>query len=285
MAEKYSTVLQLAADTEKKVAGSPEEWFRFMDTAGRFCKYTFQEQLLIYAQRPEAAACAPVAVWDRMGCWINRGAKGIALIDTSSPRQKLKYVFDMADVTPERRKNGRLPYIWSVKTEHEQAVIDALEAVYGKTDARYPFADRVMELMMEAAKGIYEESARKIAPYVKGSLLEGEEWHPFSVTVYGAMLESAYCEVMGACSYDSRPRNFSFHDIKYFNTHETLCMLGNEVSEFARPVIAEIGRVVREYDMHRETARTAQGHAAEKNAGPEQKGLASPPENSYNALN
>ena len=284
MAEKYNTILQLAAETEKKVTGSPEEWARFMDTAGRFCKYTFEDQLLIYAQRPDASACAPITVWDRMGCWINRGAKGIALIDTASPRQKLKYVFDMADVTPEREKNGRFPYLWSVKPEHEQAVIDALEAVYGKTDAEYPFAYRVMELLMEAAKGIYEESARRIAPYVEGSLLEGKEWRPFSIRVYGAIVESAHCEVMGACGTGSRPGNYSFHDIKYFNTHETLCMLGNEITAFARPVIAEIGRVVREYERNRETDRTVQAHIEEKNTGKAQKSLASEPESGYNAL-
>ena len=284
MAEKYNTILQLAAETERKVTGSAEEWRRFMDTAGRFCKYTFQDQLLIYAQRPGAAACAPITVWDKMGCWINRGAKGIALIDTASPRQKLKYVFDMADVTPERKKNGRLPDIWSVKPEHEQAVMDALEAVYGKTDAQYPFADRIMELMMEAARGIYEESARRIAPYVKGSRLEGAEWRPFSVRVYGAMVESAYCEVMGACGSDIRPQKYSFHEIKYFNTHGTLCMLGNEISAFARPVIAEIGRAVREYEKQREETKTAQGNIQEKSAGQGQKSLASAPETGYNAL-
>lgn len=284
MADKYNTILQLAAETEKKVTGSAEEWRRFMDTAGRFCKYTFQDQLLIYAQRPGAAACAPITVWDKMGCWVNRGAKGIALVDTASPRQKLKYVFDMADVTPERKKNGHLPYIWSVKPEHEQAVIDALEAVYGKTDAQYPFADRVMELMMEAAKDVYEESARRIAPYVKGSRLEGEEWRPFSVRVYGAMLESAYCEVMGACGSDIRPQKYSFYDIKYFNTHRTLCMLGNETNAFARPVIAEIGRAVREYEKQREETKAAQENIEEKSAVQEQKSLASAPETGYNAL-
>ena len=284
MAEKYNTILQLAAETEKKVTGSAEEWRRFMDTAGRFCKYTFQDQLLIYAQRPDAAACAPITVWDKMGCWVNRGAKGIALVDTASPRQKLKYVFDMADVTPERKKNGRLPYIWSVKPEHEQAVIAELEAVYGKTDAQYPFADRVMELMMEAARGIYEESARKIAPYVKGSRLEGEEWRPFSVRVYGAMVESAYCEVIGACGYDTQPQKYSFHDIKYFNTHGTLCILGNEINAFARPVIAEIGRAVREYEKQREETKAAQENIEEKNVVQEQKSLASAPETGYNAL-
>lgn len=284
MAEKYNTILQLAADTEKKVTGSAEEWRRFMDTAGRFCKYTFQDQLLIYAQRPRAAACAPITVWDKMGCWVNRGAKGIALVDTASPRQKLKYVFDMADVTPERKKDGHLPYIWSVNPEHEQAVIDALEAVYGKTDAKYPFADRVMELMMEAAKGVYEESARRIAPYVKGSRLEGEEWRSFSVRVYGAMLESAHCEVMGACGSDIRPQKYSFYDIKYFNTHGALCMLGNEINAFVRPVIAEIGRAVREYEKQKEETKVVQTHIEGKNAGQGQKSLASTPETGYNAL-
>lgn len=123
MAEKYNTILQLAAETEKSVSADRDAWYRFMDFAGHFIKYPFQEQILIYAQRPGSRACASIKVWDSMGCWLNRGSRGIALIDTAASRPKLKYVFDMADVTPEKNKNGRLPDLWSVKPEHELVAI------------------------------------------------------------------------------------------------------------------------------------------------------------------
>ena len=169
MAEKHSTILRLAAETEKNITADRQEWLRFMECAGRFSRYPFRDQLLIYVQRPDARACASIKVWDSMGCWINRGAKGIALIDTEAPRPRLKYVFDMADVMPEKEKNGYLPEIWSVKPEHEQAVMEALEASYGETNAQYPFRDRLAGIVIEGAKGCYKKAADRIVPHIGGS--------------------------------------------------------------------------------------------------------------------
>ena len=284
MAEKYNTILQLAAETEKSVAADGAAWHRFMDFAGRFIKYPFQEQILIYAQRPGSRACASMKVWDSMGCWINRGSSGIALIDTAAPRPKLKYVFDMADVTPEKAKNGRLPDLWNVKPEHEQPVMELLEAVYGKTDAQYPFGDRIAELMMEAAKGRYEKAAERLAAHVEGSLLDGMEKRKLQLTVFEMLMESAVCAVISACGTGHHPAGYGFRNIHKFNTPETLHIIGDEINALVRPVVAEIGRTVRAYEKQKETEKSGQGRGDEKNTPAMQKSLASAPERDYNAL-
>jgi len=110
MANKLYEMQKLTADVSRDVSASPEEWMKFLDTAARLYRYTFPEQLLIYAQRPEATAVASMEIWNkRMYRWINRGSKGIALIDnTSGPRMKLRYVFDIQD-THKVKNLGRDP--------------------------------------------------------------------------------------------------------------------------------------------------------------------------------
>ena len=99
-------------------------WTGFLSTAGRLYKYPFEEQLMIHAQRPEAVACAPLETWNNpMNRYVKRGSKGIALLDNTGGRPKLKYVFDVSD-THEGRRNSRRPFIWELKPEHEAVVLE-----------------------------------------------------------------------------------------------------------------------------------------------------------------
>ena len=114
MAGKYHYISALAEMTAADIVKNENEWIRFLTTAARLYKYPFNEQMLIYAQRPDATACASLETWnEKMNCWVNRGAKGIALIDTDSERPRLKYVFDVSDVHKARRI-GRAPYLWEL---------------------------------------------------------------------------------------------------------------------------------------------------------------------------
>ena len=119
---------QLTEEVAKDVAASPQEWMRFLNTASRLYKYTFPEQLLIYAQRPEATAVASMEIWNqKMYRWIKKGSKGIALIDnTSGPKTKLRYVFDVQD-TYKVRNLGKDPQLWNLPMEGEQLVADYLQ--------------------------------------------------------------------------------------------------------------------------------------------------------------
>lgn len=111
---KYQTISALAEYTARNVAQSEDNWKHYLTTAARLYKYPFNEQMLIYAQRPDVTACASLETWnEKMNCWVNRGAKGIALIDTDSERSRLKYVFDVSDVHKARRI-GRAPYLWEL---------------------------------------------------------------------------------------------------------------------------------------------------------------------------
>ena len=154
---KYQTISALAEYTARNVAQSEENWKHYLTTAARLYKYPFNEQMLIYAQRPDATACASLETWnEKMNCWVNRGAKGIALIDTDSERPRLKYVFDVSDVHKARRI-GRDPYLWELKEEHKAPVLAQLEKTYGATDVNMPFEERIMEIADRIAQDYYEE--------------------------------------------------------------------------------------------------------------------------------
>ena len=108
MANRFNEIVRLAQETFGRVSSSPGDWVDYLRTAARNYRYSFKDQLLLYAQRPDARACASIELWNnRMHCWVNRGAKGIALIDDSSPRPKLKYVFDFYDQCLLIGKDGR----------------------------------------------------------------------------------------------------------------------------------------------------------------------------------
>ena len=126
MANKTQAYLQMSQDTARQITGSYQKWTEFLSTAGRLYKYPFPEQLMIYAQRPEATACAEYDFWNkRMRRYIRRGATGIALIDTSRGKPVLRYVFDVAD-TGRMNERGLDPNLWKYREEHRDAVTAAL---------------------------------------------------------------------------------------------------------------------------------------------------------------
>ena len=123
VSKKYHMVSELAKKTAKRIARDGEEWAKFLNTAARLYKYPFEDQMLIYAQRPGARACASLETWnEKMSCWVNRGAKGIALIDRRSGRPRLRYVFDVSDVH-KARWIGRYPHLWKLEERHKNDVL------------------------------------------------------------------------------------------------------------------------------------------------------------------
>ena len=116
---KMNDIRFLARETAKEVSGSPRDWMRYLDTASRLNRYHFADTLLIHAQRPDATACAELEVWnEKMRRWVNRGAKGIALIDDTGPRRKLRYVFDVSDTHMVR--GGKTPFLWQFEERHQK---------------------------------------------------------------------------------------------------------------------------------------------------------------------
>ena len=154
---KYEKISVLAKETARSIGENKESWMNYLDVASRLYKYPFEDQILIYAQRPDATACAPLEMWnEKMFCWVNRGAKGIALIDQESDYPRLRYVFDVSDVHKARRI-GKSPFIWNIREEHEEGILAALERIYGTTNQDSSFEDRIYQISKRIADDYYEE--------------------------------------------------------------------------------------------------------------------------------
>lgn len=126
MPSKVQLYAQMADRTAEQITGSYQKWTAFLTTAARLYKYPYNEQLMIFAQRPEATACAEYDLWNKqMRRYVRRGSKGIALVDTSSDQPKLRYVFDVSDTSG--GENSRRPYLWEYRQEHREVVSAALE--------------------------------------------------------------------------------------------------------------------------------------------------------------
>ena len=139
MPNKTEQFAQIADQTAVRLTASWQEWAAFLTTASRLYKYPYHEQLLIYAQRPDATACAEYDLWnEKMGRYVRRGSKGIALVDDSGDRPRLRYVFDVSDTGT--RPNSRRPWLWTMEPEHVIPVAAMLERQYGVADPDLPQA-------------------------------------------------------------------------------------------------------------------------------------------------
>ena len=276
---KYDVISALSEETSKRVTRNEESWKKYLNTASRLYKYPFKDQLLIYAQRPDATACASIEIWnEKMHCWVNKGAKGIALIDEEgSPYTGLRYVFDISDVHKARRI-GRFPQLWEMREEHQEAVLDRLEGIYGETNRQAGFTDRIREIAARIALDCYEELASDMEYLKEGSFLEELDGLNIAVRVRETLADSIAYTVLKRCGMEDAElaEEIQFPYIHEFNTVETLSHIGNSISDLSKPVLMEIGKAIGAYD--REHAR----NEASKNLV--QKGLANTSDTRYNAL-
>ena len=276
---KYDLISALSAETSKEVARNEESWKKYLNTASRLYKYPFKDQLLIYAQRPDATACASIEIWnDKMHCWVNKGAKGIALIDEEgSPYTGLRYVFDISDVHKARRI-GRFPQLWEMKEEHQEAVLDRLEGIYGDTNKEAGFTDRIREIAARIAQDCYGELASDMEYLKEGSFLEELDELNVAVRVRETLADSIAYMVLKRCGMDDAElaEEIQFPYIHEFNTVETLSHIGDSISDLSKPVLMEIGKAIGAYD------RAYARNEASKNLV--EKGLANTAGTRYNAL-
>ena len=294
MAGKYHYISALAEMTAADIVKNENEWTRFLTTAARLYKYPFNEQMLIYAQRPDATACASLETWnEKMNCWVNRGAKGIALIDTDSERPRLKYVFDVSDVHKARRI-GRDPYLWELREEHKAPVLAQLEKTYGATDVNMPFEERVMEIADRIVQDYYEELLPELNYVKEGSFLDDLDELNLGIRWRETLASSISFTLLSRCGADMDlwKDDMNFEYIHEFNNTKSLAVIGNATTEMCKPLLMEIGRTIGAYE--RQIARqNASNKAREKAAGEHigsheekvEKGLANAPEADYNALN
>ncbi|MBO5351702.1 MAG: DUF3849 domain-containing protein, partial [Lachnospiraceae bacterium] len=274
---KYKLISALAEETAKEVVRNEESWRRYLNTASRLYKYPFKEQLLIYAQRPDATACASIEIWnEKMHCWVNKGAKGIALIDEDS-FSGLKYVFDISDVHKARRI-GQFPNLWEMREEHMEAVISRLEKTYGDTDREAGFVGRIREIAGRIAEDCYKELASDMEYLKEGSFLEELDELNVEVRIRETLADSIAYTVLKRCGMEESElaEEINFPYIHEFNTVETLSQLGSNVSDLSKPILMEIGKAIGVYEREKAENRTAENFV--------QKGLANTSETRYNAL-
>ena len=289
MVTKYQMISYLAEDTAKEIAKNGQEWTRYLTTAARLYKYPFNEQILIFAQRPDATACASLELWnEKMNCWVNRGAKGIALLDTENSYTRLKYVFDVSDVHKARRI-GRDPSLWELREEHKETVLAQLEKTYGETDKNSSFEQRIMEISNRIALDYYEELLPEIEYVKEGSFLEELDELNVGVRLRDTLSSSIAYTILSRCGADMElwKDEQGFEYISDFNTMKTLSVVGTATTDMCKPLLMEIGRTIGAYDR-----QIARRKAQEKaNAGRTQtslenteKVLANEADTDYNAL-
>ena len=245
---KLNNIRNLAYSGAGSVSSSPQDWMRFMDTASRMYRYSFLEQLLIYAQRPEATACATLDTWNqKVGRWVNRGAKGIALIDDATQPERLRYVFDIADTHAVRGAPD--PYIWRLDDRHKKRFLAYLSSTYNLPDvssimlALEQVAEQVTdEYLEDAMDGIEQE--------MTGSLLATLPEEARRETFRAVFRNSIFYEVARRCGLnpESYLHESDFRGIQFFNRLGTLTVLGNAVSNLTEIILMDIGREIRAWD-------------------------------------
>ena len=247
MANKLYAMEQLTEEVAKDVAASPQEWMRFLDTASRLYKYTFPEQLLIYAQRPEATAVASMEIWNqKMYRWIKKGSKGIALIDnTSGPKTKLRYVFDVQD-TYKVRNLGKDPQLWNLPVEGEQLVADYLQEQLSLEDTEGGLAESLHQAAKESMQEWLPDALEELRLDVTGTFLEELDEQNQEVEFRELMTNSVWYVLLNRCGLDVQEYLDAedFRHITDFNQLKILGHLGSAVNEISRPVLMQIGRYV-----------------------------------------
>lgn len=171
MPSKIQTLAALSRETGQRIVSSPEEWQAFLRAAARLYKYPFEEQLLIYAQRPDATACAKIEQWNKSiyRRWVKPGAKGIALIDTTGAYPRLKYVFDAADTR--ETMYSRPLRLWQYRAEYAQQVSEELQNHFGETDAAPDFKTQLRAIISNATEDNIQEYAAALSEQTENSHL------------------------------------------------------------------------------------------------------------------
>lgn len=247
MVNKLYAMEQLTEEVAKDVAVSPQEWMRFLNTASRLYKYTFPEQLLIYAQRPEATAVASMEIWNqKMYRWIKKGSKGIALIDnTSGPKTKLRYVFDVQN-TYKVRNLGKDPQLWNLPVEGEHLVADYLQEQLSLEDTEGGLAESLHQAAKESMQEWLPDALEELRLDVTGTFLEELDEQNQEVEFRELMTNSVWYVLLNRCGLDVQEYLDAedFRHITDFNQLKVLGHLGSAVNEISRPVLMQIGRYV-----------------------------------------
>ena len=248
MTSKVQFYSAMASYTATHLTDSWQKWTAFLTTASRLYKYPFHEQLMIFAQRPDATACAEYNLWnDTMRRYVRRGSKGIALVDNSREKPRLRYVFDISDTG--LRKNSRHPFLWELRPEHEAAVAQALTERFGAPPENN-LAEQLESIAAQLVSEYWVEHKRDILDIVDGSFLEGYDEFNIGVQFRNAATVSITYSLLSRCGLE--PEGYFDHEdflsIFDFNTPEAVAALGTAVSQSNQQVLRQIGITIQNYE-------------------------------------
>ena len=257
MPTKAELYAQMADKVATQLTGSWQEWAGFLTTASRLYKYPFHEQLMIYAQRPDATACAEYDLWnEKMGRYVRRGSKGIALVDDSGDRPRLRYVFDISDTGT--REHSRTPWLWQLEERHLDSVQAMLERTYDVSGD--DLAGQLTEVAGKLAEEYWTEHQQDFFYIVDGSFLEEYDEYNIGVQFKAAATVSITYALMSRCGLEPE-RYFDHEDfmaIFDFNTPSTIGALGTAVSQINQQVLRQIGVTVRNAEREANQERSKQ---------------------------
>lgn len=254
MASTLQEIQYLAGFEAKKLSSSPRDWMGYLGTAAKLYRYPFSDTMLIHAQRPGATACVSLEDWnEKVGRWVRRGAKGIALLDDSGAKTKLKYVFDVSDTR--LVQGGWTPVLWKMEERHEAEVTAYLSDTYGlKGKEAAGMGPALMEISSRIAGDNLKEAMRGLDYEVEGTYLEGLGEDAVRVNFRELLKSSIFYAASLRCGLD--PMEYleegDFVGITDFNTPAVLAVLGNAISSLMEPLLQGIGRTVKEICMKEE---------------------------------
>ena len=255
MPSKTEEYLALAQRTANGLTRYWESWTAYLTTASRLYKYRFEDQLMIYAQRPDATACADYDIWNnRMNRYVRRGSKGIALLDESSGYPRLHYVFDVSDTGV--RRNSRDPDLWQYNDDLKQPVSDALTAAYGISHER--FSQQLADIAGKLVADYWDNNSEDIRAIVDGSFLMDYDSTGLEMQFKSAAAISVTYTLLERCGFE--PDGFfdkdSFQTIYDFSTPDTVYALGAAVSDISREVLRTVERAVKTTIRRRNNERS-----------------------------
>ena len=256
MPSKVQLYAQMADRTAEQITGSYQKWTAFLTTAARLYKYPYNEQLMIFAQRPEATACAEYDLWNKqMRRYVRRGSKGIALVDTSSDQPKLRYVFDVSDTSG--GENSRRPYLWEYRQEHREVVSAALEQRFD-VSGENGLADQLERVAAQLVDEYWHDNWCDIVGIVDGSFLEDYDEFNIGAAFRNAAAVSTTYALLSRCGM--QPGDYFEHEdflnVFDFNTPQTVAALGTAISQSSELVLRQIEVTIKNYEREKIAERS-----------------------------
>ena len=250
MARKYELISELYDRTCKTVVSNPQSWQKFLESACRNYKLRFDEQLLIFAQRPDATAVLEIERWNTsFGRWVNKGAKGIAVFeDADRSRQRLTHYFDISD-THESRYSRPVP-LWNMRDEYDASVIETLESTFGELENKSSLSNAVMSAAQNAAEDNLPDYLNDLVYISEDSFLE-ELSEDMIASLYKKVVTNSVAYMMMSRLGINAEEYFEaddFRDVTNFNTQDTLNALGIATSDIAEMGLSEISKTVMALD-------------------------------------